>query len=484
MKLPRLLFTLGWSLCTVLFGSATIEDSVVKIYQTRNTYDYESPWSAPYQERTGGSGFVISGNRILTNAHVISDSAFIQVRKPTRIDRYQAEVEWIGHDCDLAVLRVLDEGFFDDLEPLEIAHTIAPVHTEVKVYGYPVGGDDFSVTKGIISRTEVQRYVYGGNSLLCSQIDAPINPGNSGGPVIADGRVVGVAHQSIHGGQNLGYMIPVPIIEHFLKEVSQGKYHGFPKGGVRFQTMENPALRSFYQMEKEDSGVLVIMVQEHSFFDGVLFPGDILLAIDGIPIANDGTIDFEHRKRVSLSHLFSQKYYEDFIDLEILREGEQLTLSVLMQNHQSESSLLGEIEYNKRPTYYIKGGFVFQPLTINYLTSAFESGMPPLDLLYYLSHGKVDAQRPQIILLTRVLPDCVNVGYQSLWDEVILAVNGIKVKNMQELIEAFESCDLPYYRILLESDMEIVLDKDETDLRNPKILSNYSITQDRSENLR
>lgn len=470
--------------CSLVFGSYSVEESVVKIYQTRNTYDYESPWSSPYQEKTGGSGFIISGNRILTNAHVVSDAAFIQVKKANDSEKYLAEVEWLGHDCDLAILTIPDEMFFDRTYPLEFASEIAPVQAEVKVLGYPVGGIDLSVTRGIISRTEVCRYAFSGNSLLCSQIDAPLNPGNSGGPVLENDKVVGVAHQGALVGQNIGYMIPIPIIRHFLIEVEKGKYHGFPKGGVRFQTMENPALRSFYQMDKVTTGVLITVVNETSFFDGKLFPGDILLAIDGVPIANDGTIDFENRKRVSLSHLFSLKYYDEFVDLEILRDGERFPLSVHLESHLAGQDLIGDIQYNKRPTYYTVAGLVFQPLTINYLIHAFEQDSPALNLLYYLKHGKVSEDRSQVVVLTRVLPDSVNVGYQKIIDEVVSSVNGVKVRNMRDLIDAFENSIGPYIHVTLETDVEIVLDRDHVFERNEKVLSNYLIPHDRSVDLR
>ncbi|MCB1074977.1 MAG: trypsin-like peptidase domain-containing protein [Simkania sp.] len=470
--------------CSLVFGSYSVEESVVKIYQTRNAYDYESPWSSPFQEKRGGSGFIISGNRILTNAHVVSDAAFIQVKKAHDSEKYLAEVEWLGHDCDLAILTVPDEAFFEGTYPLEIATEIAPVQAEVKVLGYPVGGVDLSVTRGIISRTEVCNYNFSRNSLLCSQIDAPLNPGNSGGPVLENGKVVGVAHQAIFFGQNLGYMIPIPIIRHFLKEVDEGKYHGFPKGGVRFQTMENPALRGFYQMGKETTGVLITLVNETSFFHDKLYPGDVLLAIDGVSIANDGTIDFENRKRVSLSHLFSIKYYDEFIDLEILRDGERLTLSVHLQSNMAGQDLVGEIQYNKRPTYYTVGGLVFQPLTVNYLIHAFEQDSPALNFLYYLKHGKISEDRSQVVVLTRVLPDSVNVGYQKIVDEVVSSVNGVKIRNIRDLINAFEKSTGPYIHLALETDGEIVLDREHVLERNTKILSNYLIPNDRSEDLR
>ena len=468
----------------LLFGGTSIEDSVVKVYQTHNIYDYSSPWSAPFQEKMSGSGFIISGNRILTNAHLISDAVFIQVKKTGGTKKYRAKAEWVGHDCDLAILAVPDEEFFASIAPLEIASTIAPVQTEIKVLGYPMGGEELSVTKGIISRTEVQRYAYSGNALLCSQIDASINPGNSGGPVLENGVVVGVVHQAMYAGQNIGYMIPSPVIQHFLKEVDEGEYQGFPIGGTQFQTMENAALRSFYHLERGETGVLIVTVKEDSFLNKVLFPGDVLLSIDGIPIANDGTIDFEDRKRVSLFYLFSLKYYGELIDLGILRNGEKITCSVLIENKCLMRNPPGVIECRTRPTYYTNGGLVFQPLTMNYLADSIENQSLPINLLRYLGNETIGKECSQVVVLTRVLPDLVNVGYQMLSNEVVTSVNGMRVKSMEDLIRAFEDCEAPFYCIFLDSDIEIVLDREEVLRRREKIMQNYFIHHDRSQDLR
>src|SRR5262249_12546189 len=146
---------------------------------------------------------------------------------------YIAEVEFIGHDCDLAVLKVQDERFFDNLEPLVLGE-LPKVRSTVVTYGYPAGGEEISYTRGVVSRIQLQLFAHIGNrQLLGVQTDAAINPGNSGGPVIQDDRVVGVAFQGIQGLENTGFFIPTPIIEHFLKDIEDGKYDGFPIAGIR-----------------------------------------------------------------------------------------------------------------------------------------------------------------------------------------------------------------------------------------------------------
>merc|ERR1712176_1666996 len=93
---------------------------------------------------------------------------------------------------------------------------------EVEVLGYPAGGDSLCVTKGVVSRIEMQEYAQAGERLLAMQIDAAINPGNSGGPVINEEmEVVGVAFQGIdeENVENVGYVVPSSVVLHFLEDV-------------------------------------------------------------------------------------------------------------------------------------------------------------------------------------------------------------------------------------------------------------------------
>src|SRR5271166_2948819 len=89
-----------------------IRKSLVRITATSQEQDYKVPWNPGSMTVGVGAGFVIDGYRILTNAHVVSNARFIVVEKEDDPERYPAVVQFVGHDCDLAVLRVLDKGLF------------------------------------------------------------------------------------------------------------------------------------------------------------------------------------------------------------------------------------------------------------------------------------------------------------------------------------------------------------------------------------
>ena len=181
------------------------------------------------RDRTSGSGVVVAapvpgGVGILTNAHVVADQTFVQVRRHGSSVKHRARVHAVGHACDLAVLAVDDPSFWAEGSASE--HPPAPLwlgetphlQDQVTVVGFPQGGDNLSITSGVVSRIELTNYAHGAAQLLAIQLDAAINPGNSGGPALgADGAVVGLAFQNLANADNIGYVIPTPIIRRFLE---------------------------------------------------------------------------------------------------------------------------------------------------------------------------------------------------------------------------------------------------------------------------
>lgn len=479
-------FLLAVTLCIgTLFGKEAVNDSIVKIIVTLKDYDYETPWFPPETWDTSASGLVIDGNRIMTNAHAVSNASFIQVRSASSSDLYEAQVKVIGHDCDLAILEVEDESFFEGKAPLKFRETMLPQREEVEVKGFPMGGMELSVTKGIVSRSELTPYAYSNVRLLTTQVDAPINPGNSGGPVFSGDEVVGISHQGYMMVQNIGYMIPIPVIRHFLEEVSKGAYEGFPRNYMSVQSIRNQALRKYYGLEKGKGGLLVVKVPKKHFFHGTVEAGDILLAVDGHEIDLYGQVYVEELDLTLPYHfLVMQKHFGDEVALTIIRDGEVLELSALIDPEKKGFPIITR-EFDKPPSYYILGGLVFQPLVSNLFYDVFDvdCDVGLGDILSYITEDKVE-DIDEIVLLTRVLNDSVNSGYQQISRRVVKEINGERVKNLKQMIKIVESSEEPFLFIRTGDNVELILDREEVMARTPRILSRYLIASDRSNDLR
>lgn len=197
----------------------SIYGSIVRIEAATQVPNYREPWKAGQFSGGIGTGFIIGHNRFLTNAHVVSNARRLLITKHGSPQKHPAKIIHIAHDCDLALLEVEDFSPFEGLKPLEIG-LMPKLETQVRVIGYPVGGNRISVTRGVVSRIDFNSYSHTrSDQHLVVQIDAAINPGNSGGPVLQNGQVVGVAFQGLRSADNTGYMIPPPVIKRFLKDI-------------------------------------------------------------------------------------------------------------------------------------------------------------------------------------------------------------------------------------------------------------------------
>jgi S1-C subfamily serine protease len=458
------------------------KEAVVKIFTVYNEYDYDEPWKMLRQRGRNGTGCIISGGRILTNAHVVADQKFIQIKKAGEARKYIAEVAIVAHECDLAILRSRDDLFFSGVVPFEIG-SLPEVQDKVAVYGFSEGGDELCITEGVVSRIEHRKYTHSRSYLLTCQIDAAINPGSSGGPVIKGDKVVGVAFQA-GSGENIGYMVPAPVIDHFLEDIKNGSYDGIPGLGVSWQKMENPDLRLKYGMERHKTGMLVNKVYPHSPAKGLLRSGDIILSIEGRNVENDGTIEFRPGERTFFGYMVQNKYIDDEVVLGILREKQAVDVKITLTASLNVGQLVPDERYDEPPTYYIIGGLVFEPLTLNFLKTWKKWYLnAPSNLLNYYFRGEPTEDRREIIVLVKVLADEINVGYHDLKNNVIASVNGRKISTMRDLVEAFEGNRGEYHAVVDEEGYRIVLDAKKVAENNERILRKYRISSDRSRDL-
>jgi S1-C subfamily serine protease len=470
-------------------AKSNVKEAVVKIYTVSNPYNYHEPWQMWGQKIFNGSGCIISGNRILTNAHVIRDQTFIQVRRSGEAKRYTAEPEIIAHESDLAILKVKDNTFFEGTEPVEIGE-LPEIKDKIVVYGFPEGGDKLSITEGVVSRVEHTKYYHSSAYLLTCQIDAAINSGNSGGPVIKDDKIIGVAFQGLagRGFENIGYMVPAPVIKHFLLDIKDGRHDGTPDIGLSMQKMENPDMRRKHLMNDKQSGILINKVYPDSPAEGVIEAGDVLLSIEGGKIENDGTIEFRQGERTYFGYLMQKKQINESVNFEMLRNGRIRSGNIILTKPVDYERLVQNERYDTPPTYCVIGGLVFETLTLNYLM---EYGSEkdwylnaPKELVNFYINGEPTEKQREIVVLVKVLADEINVGYHDFVDAVISSVNGVKISRIGDLVKGFENNKGEYHVIEDIRGFKMVLDRKMVDESRERILKKYKIGADRSKDLK
>ncbi|MCK5725723.1 MAG: trypsin-like peptidase domain-containing protein [Thiotrichaceae bacterium] len=461
----------------------SIKEAVVKIIVVSHEIDKKAPWNSSIQ-RGSGSGFIIDGQRILTNAHVISNSTFIEVKKQFDTQRYEAEVEVISHDADLAILKLkeVNKDFFD-VDSLTFS-SLPKLQEEVTAYGYPSGGSGLSITKGVVSRIERSPYVHKGKQFISVQIDAAINPGNSGGPVLSDGKVVGVVMQSQMMSQSIGYMIPVPVINHFLHDIKDGKYDGYPSLGIDLEETRSPAMRAMYGLNKKHSGVLVTLVYPNSPTEGKLKKNDIITAIDGRNITSNAKAVLRDNEMITFNHYVDMHQLGESIVLDILRDGKELKLDIVLTKTEEAFSLVGGKQFEKPPSYFIYGGFVFMPLTTDYIAaskSRFSSGLD--ENITVLSQFWPTKKRSEAVILSKVLPDHSNKGFHQVSDFLVQSINGEPFADFNTFYKIFRESKSNYIVLEDQFGYQVVINREMAFENQKKILQRYRITAAVSEDL-
>jgi serine protease Do len=287
---------------------------------------FGTPMPNDYHLGALGSGFVIdAAGLILTNNHVVEDSADLKVRLAN--DReYQASI--VGRDpkTDTALIRIEAE---DPLTPLPLGDSeVLEVGDWVVAIGNPFGLGN-TVTSGIVSAK--YRRIGIGDYDNFIQTDAAINPGNSGGPLLnTRGEVVGInsiIFSESAGSVGIGFAIPINMVKALLPQLRQGKVRR-PFLGVMIQNV-TPALEERLQLGT-DSGALVSDVIAGSPADKAgVQRGDVIVSFDGKPVVNSHDLPL----------IVGATPVDHKVDLEVLRRGRRTPLTVMTREMVEENGV-------------------------------------------------------------------------------------------------------------------------------------------------
>jgi S1-C subfamily serine protease len=299
-------------------------------------------FSQPVPQEGSGSGFLFDGDgHIITNYHVIESAEEIVVTLPDeRV--YAATVIGADPSTDLAVIKI--EG--EDLpQPVPLGNSDGlRVGEFVIAIGNPFGQEG-TLTVGVISalgrtiESPDGRFI--GEAI---QTDAAINPGNSGGPLLdLEGRLIGVNSQIIspsRASAGIGFAVPANTVSRVIPVlITDGR---FPHPWIAARTVSlSPMLADLFRQAGVDlpveHGVLIVDIAPGSSGEAaglrggnqvavirnvrIAVGGDVIVSIDGQQIDNfeDLTVYLETQKRVG-----------DTVEVTIVRDGEELTIPVTL----------------------------------------------------------------------------------------------------------------------------------------------------------
>ncbi len=432
--------------------------SAFKIIVKSYDMNYRQPWKHGDSLTATGSGFAVEisiagRNRrfIMTNWHVAREGTFIQIMKPNSDKLYEARLFNSAPEVDMALLEIdsKDEREFWDSVTIFPLGKVPMKGEPIHVVGFPLGGDNPSITRGIVSRINVSTYAKAINNLAL-QIDAAVNHGNSGGPAF-DGvgkRIVGIAFAGMKNSEAINFIIPVFTIRHYLERISKhNKFVGVCDLMIKFNIIQNQLMQK--ELLGEDRGVIITNVAPVGSCGLILQKHDIMTSIDDIPISNDGTIivddQYEPSKNVKTMyekvpywHYIRMKHPGESVEITVLRDGKKqvkkCTLHII-------DWLVQRIDDRISTEHFVLGGFVFLPLNYWHVFGPFttpDDVVSKRNLIPYIHDVEKEFDDQQIIIVSETVPNVTTTGYNVI-NFRLHTVNGTEVKNLKHLQQLCEN---------------------------------------------
>ncbi|MEM0085291.1 MAG: trypsin-like peptidase domain-containing protein [Candidatus Methanomethylicia archaeon] len=256
-----------------------------------------------------GSGFLISEDIIVTNAHVVADARAVDV---IFHDGYRTEGRVLIADSyrDIALVRVSDIP--SGVKPLQMGDSNnLKVGEIVLAIGSPLGLPGPTVTMGVVSA--IGRNIVGQDVALedLIQTDAAINPGNSGGPLVnIDGYIVGVVTAIIPYAQGVGFAIPINTVKRVLEMI---EIYGRPVRAMIgvYAASITPQLASAYRLPLKHGLLVIRVIPGTPAHEVRIAPGDIITKIAGKDV-------YDVRE---LRRAVEDSIAQGYIELEVYRSG-------------------------------------------------------------------------------------------------------------------------------------------------------------------
>jgi hypothetical protein len=416
--------------------NGALRRGVVSVRVTGQDWNWRTPWEkqAPWTRTV--TGLVVPGRKILAASTAFGNPLLVEAQKLGSEARAVARVELVDHEGPLALIAVDDPAFWEGLEPLALADR-APTEGEVAILRWQRSGllDSYPAT---IRQLRSGRHGFSQTSLLTLDVAASADGLGESEVVVGQGRVAALL--TGRGGDTYA-ALAAPVLAQFLAGAAQGDWRGFARAGLAWQDLSNPALRESLGLVPGEAGVRLTRVAPNGSAGGVLKPGDVVLEMGGVPLDPTGYYDHPLYGRMLFALLFTDgRRPGDVMPVRVMRDGQRLELQLPLRAMPADEERVPPYVYGRGPDYVIVGGLVFEELTRPYLASWGDwARRAPPRLLVAIDREPepVAGVKQRIVLLSSVLPDAANLGYQELRDLIVARVNGKAVANLADLRQAF-----------------------------------------------
>ena len=397
---------------------------IMVVRATLQEYNCLRPWEKDQPRQARALGVYMGEGRVLTVGRAVRAATFVELMLPDASRSVTARVVRFDEDSNLALLTVdheADADIFDSCTALPL--------------GEALNRGDKATYAGLINGVEPVHVELSAEDtagdkvpLMVMRSARPLADGQTGGaPVVNDGKLSGLG-VSYRKQEMLLSVVNAEIIQRFLTQETAG----VPVLGVQLSTLDDPVFRRYLKLDAAATGLYISKVVPGSAAaEAGVQVGDVLTAVDGMPVDNQGRCNHPRYGLTGAAVLMRGiKDCGQDMPLTLSRAGETLQVTVKLDRAAVEKP-------GSKPRYIMWGGMLFQPLTSTLLEELANrsNGVLPLNL-QELKGREAELREKgftELTGLTFVLPTAATQGYDELRFCLLQAVNGKQVNSFAEL---------------------------------------------------
>lgn len=444
MRHPLLISAL--LLIPVLPSQAALKSSVVRLNSTVQSWNAGQPWEKNPPTSRRSLAAIVAPQQVITTSEMVADATYIEFESPDGTRFAPAKVIAIDFEANLALLgpASADEGakLFATTTPLEIAAPSA-IGQSLDIYQIEDNGAELR-TVGTLQSIDVSSNFLPGHNFLTYMVKASMQSAASSYtlPVLQHGKLAGLL-STYNSKDQLCSVTATDILKRFIGKVTAGGYTGFPSLGISVARTEDPSFRQWLKLPDEQGGIYVSTVRRGSAAAAAAVKkGDVILAIDGHPLDRRGFYQHANYGSLGWGHLIrGERSIGDVVTLSLIRGGLPVEVKATLTREEESARLIPNYTFGKAPNYLVKGGCIFQELTLPMLQAFGQDwhSRAPLNLLnVHENPEKYQDRAERVIFLSGVIPTRATVGYDSLRNLIVRKVNGKDIRDMKSLITAFK----------------------------------------------
>ena len=301
-------------------------------------------------------------------------------------------------------------------------------------------------------------------------------------PVAKNKKLAGLL-VSYSSKDQISSILPTSIIKHFLNDIENGEYTGFPNLGIMYSQTLDEQFRQYLKLGKDDGGVFVSKVIEGASASGNLKSGDVILEINGHKIDSRGNYVDDVWGKLKFGNLVRGiPFTGDTIEMEIIRKGERMEVSFELIRRPTEDYLIDPYMFDRGPKFSIIGGLVFQELSVPFLKLFGNDWRTRAPIKLLMAHANPEMYEKKgnkkLVIMTRAIPTPATLGYERLSTLIVTKINGVPVKDIKDVHEASKSPIDGQHRIEFESYPKLIfLDASLSSRLNKALEQRIGVTQ-------